>query len=67
MLQLQQVQTHGKEIPIEEERRQFKCDKEGYIAKDCKGMQSMKKRKIQEESDDEDDNKKEQDFGNNLE
>ncbi len=44
----------------------FKCDKEGYIAKDCKGMQSMKKWKIQEESDNEDDIKKEQSFRDNL-
>jgi len=32
----------------------FKCDKKGHIAKDCKGKQIMKKRKIQEESEDED-------------
>ena len=39
-------------------RKCFKCDKEGHIAKDCKGMQSMKKSKIQEELDDEDDKEK---------
>jgi len=26
-----------------ETRKCFKCEKEGYIAKDCKGTQSMKK------------------------
>jgi len=34
-------------------RRCFKYDKEGYITKDCKERQSMKKQKIQEEIDDE--------------
>ena len=48
-------------------RKCFKCDKEGYIAKDCKGMQSMKKCKIQEELDDEDDKEKGQDFGDDFE
>ena len=48
-------------------RKCFKCDKEGYIAKDCKGMQLMKKHKIQEESDDEDNKEKGQDFGDDLE
>ncbi len=38
----------------------FKCDKKGHIAKDCKGKQIMKKRKIQEESDDENNKKEEQ-------
>ena len=37
----------------------FKCDKKGYIAKDYKGKQIMKKRKIQEESDDKDNKKDE--------
>jgi len=49
-----------------ETRKCFKCDKEEHIAKDCKGKQVMKSRKVQEESDDEDD-KKEEGFGNNLE
>ena len=44
----------------------FKCDKKGYITKDCKRKQTMKKRKIQEESDDKNDKKKE-DFGDDLE
>jgi len=48
-------------------RKCFKCDKEGHIAKDCKGMQSMKKYKIQEELDDEDDKEKGQDFGDDFE
>ena len=47
-------------------RKCFKCDKEGYIAKDCKGTQSMKKQKIQKESDDKD-KEKEQSFGKDLE
>jgi len=38
------------------------------ISKDCKGKQTMKKRKIQEEeSDEEDKNDKEQGFGKDLE
>ena len=37
-----------------ETRTCFKCDKEGHIAKNYKGKQTMKKRKVQEESDDED-------------
>ena len=45
----------------------FKCDKKGYITKDCKGKQIMKKRKVQEESDDEDNKKEEQGFGKDLE
>ena len=52
-----------------ETRKCFKCDKEGHIAKDCKGKHSMKKWKIQEESDDKEDNKEEkkkQDFGEDL-
>ncbi len=43
----------------------FKCDKEGHIARDCKGKQTMKKRKAQKESDNED-KKKEQGFGKDL-
>ena len=43
----------------------FKWNKKGYIAKDCKGKQTMKKQKVQEEPDDEDD-KKEEGFGNDL-
>ena len=40
-----------------EEKETWKCfeyNKEGHIAKNCKGKQSMKKQKIQEESDKED-------------
>jgi len=38
----------------------FKCKKKGHIAKDCKGKQTMKKRKIgEEDSDEEDKNDKE--------
>ena len=48
-----------------ETRKCFKCDKEGYIAKDCKGKQMMKNQKVQEESDNKD--KKKKGFGNNLE
>ena len=49
-------------------QKYFKCDKEGHIAKDCKGKQLIKKRKIQEESNDEDNNKKKkkQGFGEDL-
>jgi len=47
-------------------RKCFKCDKEGHITKDCKGMQSIKKHKVQQESDNEDE-EKEKGFGNNLE
>jgi len=51
-----------------ETRTCFKCEKKGHIAKDCKGKQTMKKRKIQEEdSDEEDKNDKEQGFGDDLE
>ena len=42
-------------MPVEEERTR---NKEGHIARDCKGTQSMKKWKIQEELDDEDNEKK---------
>ena len=44
----------------------FKCDKKGYIAKNCKGKETMKKRKLQEESDD-DDKEEEKGFGEDLE
>ena len=43
----------------------FKCDKKGHIAKNCKGKQTMKMRKVQEESDEED--KEEKSFGEDLE
>jgi len=49
-----------------ETRKCFKCEKEGHIAKDCKGTQSMKKQKIQEESDNKENEKKKQGFGDNL-
>ena len=49
-----------------ETRKCFKCEKEGHIAKDCKGTQLIKKQQVQEGLDDED-RKKEQDFGDNLE
>jgi len=42
-----------------ETRKCFKCDKEGHIAKNCKGTQLMKKQKIQEESDNENNKEKE--------
>jgi len=44
----------------------FKCDKEGYITKDCKGKQAMKNRKVQKESDNENEKNKEG-FGKDLE
>ena len=46
----------------------FNCDKEGYIAKYCKGNQLMKKQKIQKESDNEDNKEKDkkQGFGEDL-
>jgi len=47
-------------------RKYFKCDKEGHIAKDCKGMQLMKKCKVQKELNNEDEEKG-QGFGDNLE
>ena len=61
----------AKEYQVEKKEREtrtcFKCEKKEHIAKNCKGKQTMKKRKIQEEeSDEEDKNNKEQDFGNNL-
>ena len=43
----------------------FKCNKKGHIAKDCKGKQIMKKRKVQEESDDKDKEEK-KGFGEDL-
>ena len=46
-----------------ETRTCFKYEKKEYIARDCKGKQIIKKRKIQEE----DKNNKEQGFGDNLE
>jgi len=51
-----------------ETRKCFKCDKEGHIAKDCKGKQSMKKWKIQEESENKDNKEKnkKQGFGEDL-
>jgi len=51
-------------VPSREERTR---DKKGHIAKDCKGKQIMKKRKVQKESDDEDNKKEEQGFGKDLE
>ena len=45
----------------------FKCDKKKNIAKDWKGKQIMKKRKVQEESNNEDNKKEEQSFGEDLE
>ena len=60
----------AKECRSEKRKREtqtcFKCDKKGYIAKDCKGKQLMKKQKVQEETDDED-NKSKQDFSKDLE
>ena len=47
-------------------RKCFKCDKEEHIAKNCKGMQLMKKCKVQEELNNEDEEKG-QGFGNDLE
>ena len=48
-----------------ETRTCFKCDKEEHIARDCKGKQTMKKKKVQEGSDNEDE-KKEKGFGKDL-
>jgi len=45
----------------------FKYEKKGHIAKDCKGKQIMKKRKVQEELDDENDKEEEKGFGEDLE
>jgi len=47
-------------------RKCFKYDKKRHIAKDCKGMQSMKKCKVQKELNNED-KEKGQDFGDDLE
>ena len=44
----------------------FKCNKKGHIAKNCKGKEMMKKRKLQEESDNED-KEEEKGFGEDLE
>jgi len=50
----------------QETRTCFKCDKKGgHIAKDCKGKQTMKKRKVQKDSDNEN-KEKEQGFGKDL-
>ena len=48
-------------------RKCFKCEKEGHIAKDYKGIQSMKKQKIQEKLNNKEDKKKDQGFGNDFE
>ena len=50
----------------QETRTCFKYDKEGHIARDCKGKQMMKKRKVQEGSDNKD-KKKEEGFGKDFE
>ena len=47
-------------------RKCFKYNKEGHTAKDCKGKQIMKNRKVKENSDNED-NKKEEGLGKDLE
>ena len=47
-------------------RKCFKYNKEGHIAKDCKGKQMIKNRKVKENLNNED-NKKEESFGDNLE
>jgi len=39
-------------------RRYHKCDKVGYLAKDCRSEQKMKVRRNQEDSDEEDNDKK---------
>ena len=51
-----------------ETQKCFKCNKEGYITKDCKEKQLMKKQKIQEELDDKDNKEegKKQGFGEDL-
>jgi len=51
----------------EKHKHVLKCDKKGHIAKDCRGKQIIKKRKVQEESDNEDNKEKEQGFGEDLE
>ena len=45
----------------------FKCEKEEHITKDYKGIQSMKKQKIQEKLNNKEDKKKDQGFGDDLE
>ena len=49
-----------------ETRKCFKCEKKEYIARDCKGTQSMKKQQVQKESDNKKE-RKEQGFGDDLE
>jgi len=49
-----------------ETKKCFKYEREEYIAKDCKGNQAMKNRKVQEGSDDEN-KKNEESFGKDLE
>jgi len=49
-----------------ETKKCFKCEREEHIAKDCKGNQAMKNRKVQEGSDDEN-KKNEKSFGKDLE
>ena len=48
-------------------RKCFKYDKKEHIAKDCKGIQSMKKHKVQKESDNEDEDDKKQSFEKDFE
>ena len=48
-------------------RKCFKCEKEGHITKDYKGIQSMKKQKIQVKLNNKEDKKKDQGFGDDLE
>jgi len=43
----------------------FNCNKYRHMAKDCKGKQTMKNRKVKEDLDNED-NKKEEGFGDDL-
>jgi len=61
----------AKECQLEKKEREtrtcFKYDKKGHIAKDCRGKQIMKKRKVQEELEDEDNKKEEHGFGEDLE
>ncbi len=66
---MQQIQPHGERM-LEKEKKEiwkcFKCNKEGYIVRDYKEKQSMKKWRIQEESDEQEDKEK-QNFGEDLE
>jgi len=59
-----------KECQVEKKEQEtqmcFKCNKKGHIAKNCKGKQIMKMRKVQEEPDNEDNKKEEQGFGKDL-